>query len=57
MHFELVGEVSNIYKVQNCLSDYVDLACVVVVRLDKVIANFRSLQDNLLIMKLIFQVS
>jgi hypothetical protein len=48
MHFELAGEVF----------DCVDPTCVVIiVRLNIVVANFRSLQDNLFIMKLIFQVS
>jgi len=35
----------------------VELACVVVVRLDMAIAKILSLQDDLLIVKLIFQVS
>ncbi len=57
MHFELVGEVSNTCKVQNCLSNCVESTCVIVVRLGMVVANFKNLQDNLLIMKLIFQVN
>jgi hypothetical protein len=57
VHFELVGEVSNTCKVQNCLSNCVESTCVIVVRLGMVVANFKNLQDNLLIMKLIFQVN
>jgi hypothetical protein len=57
VHFELVGEVSNVCIVQDYLLDYVELAYVVVVRLDLVVANFKSLQNDLLVVKLIFQVS
>jgi len=57
VHFELVGEVSNVCIVQDYLLDYVELAYVVVVRLDLAVANFKSLRDDLLVVKLIFQVS
>ncbi len=57
MHFELANEVSNTCKVQNYLLDYVEPTCVVVIRLDMTTANFRSLQDDLLVVKLIFHVS
>jgi hypothetical protein len=56
VHFELANEVSNIFKVQDYLLDYVELACVVV-RLVMAIANFKSLQDDLLVVKLIFEVN